>query len=38
MNIVTKSCLSFDLGSRVVKKISDLNYASASHSTIAWKN
>jgi hypothetical protein len=37
MNIVTKSCYSFNLTTKNVTKIASLNYASASHSLLLWK-
>jgi hypothetical protein len=38
MNMVTKSCLSFHVPSRQAIIIESLNYASASHTCLNWKD
>lgn len=38
MNIVTKSCLSFNITNRQINKIASLNYPSASHTLVSWKD
>jgi N-acetylneuraminic acid mutarotase len=38
MNIVTKSCLAFNYTSKEMRKIADLNYPSASHTAISWRD